>query len=175
MGSGDNYFEDVDPQFAPREQSAIVLPQTAGIGPPPSTGLPMPMPTSLLPGPQASLPVPHPHPLEQQHSWDSAQEGPESEVSNFTSISQRGVNPDWDGRPPGGPPGMGGGGGGGEYGRGYAGGEYGYGGVPRRGPPPVGSAQSPQRDFGLSNNPDFEIPGAGPARRNGQRGSGGRF
>jgi hypothetical protein len=144
VNSGDNYYEDVDARFAPYEQEATAPPPTAGMAPPPSTGLPMP--TSLMPG-TATLPIPRPHPLEQQRSYDSTQEGPESEASNFTSVSQRGVNPNWDG---------------GGYRGGGGPGDYAYGGVPRRGPP------QGQRDFGLSNNPDFEVPGVGPARRGGR-------
>ena len=80
-----------------------------------------------------------------------------SEESNFTSISQRGVNPDW--RPP--PPGQG------QYqgpgpapGQGY-GNEMGVGGVPNRRPMPQ------QRDVLLAGNPDFELPGMSGAGRGG--------
>jgi len=72
----------------------------------------------------------------------------ESDRSNFTSVSQRGINPRWN-------PGMGG---------------------PNPMPLPGGRrpVPPPQRnDILLNSNPDFEIPGGRP--RGGPAGRGGRF
>lgn len=65
----------------------------------------------------------------------------ESERSNFTSISQRGVNPRWEPRPP----------------------------MPNLGPPAARSPQMKQQrqDVLLNSNPDFQLPGSrgsGPNR-----------
>jgi len=132
--SGDNYYEDVDPRF--QEEPPLV-------------------PSALMPGRQmpggfsgASSPTGRHHPLEASASYDSVNDGPASDQSNFTSISQRGVNPQW--RP--------------EQDRQ----DYGYGGVPNRNPPQQ-QQQQPQKDFLLAGNPDFEL---GPGR--GGRGAGGR-
>lgn len=73
-----------------------------------------------------------------------------SDTSNFTSVSQRGVNPNW--RPP-----------------------PGYG--PGPGPAPSGPSPAQRRnernDMILGQNPDFMLPGMrGPARGGGGRGRG---
>lgn len=85
----------------------------------------------------------------------------ESERSNFTSVSQRGVNPRWPGNAPQMPP-MGGQGA-------LRGGPGGYGGAQRR----------PQRnEVLLESNPDFQLPGMGPRTRKpvgGQNQGQGRF
>ncbi|KAI4156399.1 MAG: hypothetical protein LQ340_000304 [Diploschistes diacapsis] len=128
--SSDDYYEDVDPRFvdqAPRPN----------------------IPTVLMPGGQMGDPYVHdtqPRPLQTTPSYDSVQDGPSSENSNFTSISERGVNPQWQA----------------EH-RGYA-----TGGVPNRGPPP-----QQQRDFLLVNNPDFELPAGRDGRGPGRGGRGG--
>jgi len=117
----------------------------------------------------------HLHPMSQapvpsydgaDYSFDDVQSGSRSPAeseggqSNFTSISQRGINPRWTG-------------GIGDRGGGAVGGYS----IPRRLPPP-------RDDQGvlLNSNPDFELPGAGPIGRgfggrgvgaNGGRGVGG--
>lgn len=123
--SSDNYYEDVDPRFTEQAPQQNI-------------------PTVLIPGGQKDDPyAPESQPplLQTATSYDSVQDGPLSEASNFTSISERGVNPQWQAEHQG----------------------YGIGGVPNRGPPP-----QQQRDFLLANNPDFEIPvgrgGRGPGR-----------
>ncbi|KAK4609476.1 pH-response regulator protein palI/prr-5 [Fulvia fulva] len=76
--------------------------------------------------------------------------GEGSEASNFTSVSQRGINPNWRPGPPGG----------------YAGSNLG---------PNGSSASAVQRrreDTILSANPDFSIPGVGLGGRGGGRGRG---
>jgi len=75
----------------------------------------------------------------------------ESERSNFTSISQRGVNPRWNPPPPSLMPG-------------YTGQQ-----VPRRPPPRDQSAAL------LNSNPDFAIPGGGRNLGSPQRGGGGAY
>jgi len=90
----------------------------------------------------------------------------ESEISNFTSVSQRGVNPNW--RP------------------GYPGevGNFGPASAPTYGQPgimrkPVGMGmqarqeQQNKKDLLFAGNPDFEIPGMGPNRRGRGGGIGG--
>ena len=118
------------------------------------TPLPSVHPTSLMPGGQAidgSASSAH---LQPSTSYDSIQEGTrspaESDVSNYTSISQRGVNPNWRPGPgemmaPGPTPG-----------------------VPNRRPLP-----QQQRNVLLQGNPDFELEsrsgGSDSANRAGQR------
>jgi len=167
--SSDNYYEDVDPRFADPEPAAN------GSGP---------IPSLLIPGHVADAPNPPEHGMayqsqsQQQHlntnqgqgqylapatSYESFGEGSPAE-SDMTSISRRGVNPDW--RPG---PGQGQG----QQGYGPLPGPYngnggyatGQGGVPNRRPmvPPQG--MGPQRADVLAANPDFEV---------GPRGTGGR-
>jgi len=107
------YYEDVDPRFAE---------------PPPATQKPKPAP------------------INPTNSYEDIPQGSrspaESERSNFTSISQRGVNPRWN--PPMPPP--------------PAPGTYGSNPmIPRR---PVN-----RTDVLLSSNPDFELPSRGGASR----------
>jgi hypothetical protein len=122
------------------------------------------MPSSLMPGGFSSNPNlmmnnsnPSLDVLPRNTSYDDLPEGARSpaasEASHFTSVSQRGVNPNW--RPP--PPGMGG--------------------------PPLPGQYAPygarrpirQEDVILeanAANPDFAVPGAAPGRGRG-RGRGG--
>lgn len=165
----EDYYEDVDPRFA--EPSEVTLTQQA-----PSS----PLPTSLVPGyaqhqqqqQQAhAQPMPPPH---QRHLHpdphhlhpdsiphidrtssssdiaDGARSAATSEASNFTSISQRGINPNWRPQPP--PASLAGPGGYGPAGYGPAPGRMG----PRR------------EDVLLEANPDFALPGGpGPRGRGG--------
>ncbi|KAK5133469.1 hypothetical protein LTR08_007711 [Meristemomyces frigidus] len=91
-------------------------------------------------------------------SYDSLPEGARSpgegsETSHFTSVSQRGINPNW--RPGPGP--------------GYAGSAMGGGGVP---PVSASAAQRQREDVILNANPDFSLPGMGLPGRSGGRGGG---
>ena len=91
--------------------------------------------------------------IDPSSSYDDLQDGQlspsESEHSNMTSISQRGVNPKW--RPDSG----------GQQ-QHYRPGQASLG-VPGKRPSQM--QQQQQRDFVLNSNPDFEIPlGARPAR-----------
>ena len=141
----ESYYEDVDPRFAAPDESSMVG---------------APIPTTLTPGPQIPT-VRHPTPdrlnFGQDHEGptlqrDGSYENIEgalspamSDTSNFTSVSQRGVNPNW--RPP---PG---------YGPGSATG------APQQ-------RRNEQNDMILGQNPDFMLPGMrGPSR--GGRGRGG--
>lgn len=135
--SGDNYYEDVDPRFVEPE----AVPQAKS-----------PLPSALVAGghPNNNLQIHRgnsPSYLEPSSSYEDIQEGTRSPAasdnSNYTSISQRGVNPAW--RPP---PSQG-------YGPGI-------GGVPNRRP-----AQQPDV---LMGNPDFELPGSGGGGYRGGRG-----
>ncbi len=137
--SGDNYFEDVDPRFVepePVPQARSLLPSALVAGGHPNDNLQIHRGNS-------------PSHLEPSNSYEDIQEGTRSPAasdnSNYTSISQRGVNPAW--RPP---PGQG----------------YGprTGGIPNRRP-----VQQPDV---LMGNPDFELPGS--ARGGFRGGSGGR-
>jgi len=135
--SGDNYYEDVDPRFVEPE----AVPQAKS-----------PLPSALVAGghPNNNLQIHRgnsPSYLEPSSSYEDIQEGTRSPAasdnSNYTSISQRRVNPAW--MPP---PSQG-------YGPGI-------GGVPNRRP-----AQQPDV---LMGNPDFELPGSGGGGYRGGRG-----
>ncbi|KAG6038819.1 hypothetical protein E4U41_003625 [Claviceps citrina] len=108
--SRSDYYEDVDPRFE-------------GIPPQNTHGEPMSH-------------APPPEPLyEDVHAVLGGARSPaESERSNFTSISQRGVNPRWEPQPP----------------------------MPNQGIPPRRPVQMKQQrqDVLLNNNPDFQIPGS---------------
>lgn len=131
VNSGDNYYEDVDPRFADQHPSTH-----------PSA------PTALAPGyavggSSGSL---QPLGMDGNSSYEDIQSGSrspaESERSNFTSVSQRGVNPRWHGN------------------------QNGYGApapMPNRRP-----ANAPQRnDLLLNSNPDFQLPGGRGGRSGG--------
>jgi hypothetical protein len=109
------------------------------------------VPALLMPG-QSGQYRHDPIGLPQTHSYEDlpgARSPAESEASNFTSVSQRGVNPNW--RP--------GNGGGGEF-NSFA---------PMRRPNPE---RHMRRDVLLQGNPDFEIPGMAPMNRGMSRGRG---
>ncbi|WYZ39194.1 hypothetical protein EsH8_III_001108 [Colletotrichum jinshuiense] len=110
-----DYYEDVDPRFADVPAPA------PRAGPPPALQVPLPVPNMY----------------DDAHADAGARSpGAESDRSNFTSISQRGVNPMWKPAPP--MPG------------------FGQPGPPRRPVPPQ------RQDMLLNNNPDFELPGSRP-------------
>lgn len=147
-GGSDLYYEDVNPRFAAEADPSAQA---------------EPVPTSLTPGPRhppaalRQVPGPNGELMPLTSSYENLQEGArspaESETSNFTSVSQRGVNPNW--RP------------------GHGDGAFNTG----LGPPPRRIQQQTQmkRDVLLNDNPDFAIPGlAGSARgaRGGMRGGG---
>jgi hypothetical protein len=144
-GGSDLYYEDVNPRFANDPE-----PQMSQ----------QPVPSLLTPGPRhppaplRQVPGPNGELIPLNSSYENLQEGArspaESDTSNFTSVSQRGVNPNW--RPQDGA---------GAFNTGL--------GPPRR----IQQQTQMRRDMMLTNNPDFEIPGlAGPARggRGGMRG-----
>ncbi|KAK4200298.1 SUR7/PalI family-domain-containing protein [Triangularia verruculosa] len=110
------YYEDVDPRFAEPATAA------AAAAPPASNSRPR---------------TPPMQPLQLANSYEEIPQGArspaESERSNFTSISQRGINPRW--QPPPEMPQM----------------------IPRR---PVGNHSRPT-DILLTSNPDFELPTRG--------------
>lgn len=90
------------------------------------------------------------------NSYEDLRVGPgsrspsESERSNFTSVSQRGINPRWPGDAPQMPSMVLGA---------QRGGPGGYGGPQQR-------RAAPQRnDILLQSNPDFQLPGMGPRQR----------
>lgn len=149
-----DYYEDIDPKFA---EPAVIPP-------------PGPLPSSLMPGGSSnpnllntstpSLNTSDPN-LRRNSSYEDMPDGSRSpaasEASHFTSVSQRGVNPNW--RPP--PPGMGGPPVPGQYG------------------PYGGRRPMRQEDVILeanAANPDFAVPGAelGRGRGRGRGGRGGR-
>jgi len=144
-GGSDLYYEDVDPKFAADEVPP--LPQNF-------QDQQQRIPSLLTPGPpgQGNHHRPDALQLPPSNSYEDlpgARSPAESEASHFTSVSQRGVNPNW--RP----------GNGGEFN------SFG----PRR--PPGSQEQQMRRDVILANNPDFEIPGMGPNARMGPRAGGG--
>ncbi|MCJ1305783.1 regulator of ime2 [Hypocenomyce scalaris] len=156
--SSDVYFEDVDPRFAspdPAPQPTDTMP--SALLPGPLRQVDIQQPLDFNPGgnnsPGGHSPAGHSpggH-LEPSSSYESIQEGARSpaasDASNFTSISQRGVNPNW--RPV---PGQDMGG----YGPGM-------GGIPNRRPGHQ-SRRSRDREVLLNSNPDFEVPGARAGR-----------
>ncbi|TVY35732.1 pH-response regulator protein [Lachnellula subtilissima] len=140
--AGDNYYEDIDPRFADNPPSTHPSAVPAALAP---AGV-FPLNTSM-----GNL-----HPIggmDGNNSYEDIQSGArspaESDRSNFTSVSQRGINPRWN---PGPGPGQG------------------YGSLmPNRrptNPPP----QQQQSDLLLNSNPDFQLPtgrgrGGAPAGR----------
>lgn len=147
VGSGgSDYVEDVDPKFAePAMPSA-----------PPAEDFDHPtIPRLLVPGHNVNdvSPVSSDGQLDRrvppaEASYEDLHHGTrspvESETSNFTSVSQRPMNPNWQ-------PGHGG--------------EFNSLGPMQR------QNQQRRQDLLFSNNPDFELPGMGPAR-GGMRGRG---
>ena len=97
--SSDNYYEDVDPRFASPSPPDVQVPTQQPSGP---------MPTALIAGPQ-HVPIGQTAELvDPESSYEDLPDGqrsPASDHSNMTSISQRGVNPNWH---PGDPPQQGG-------------------------------------------------------------------
>ena len=87
--SSDDYYEDVDPRFAsPEPPTRVNTTHTQSSGP---------MPTALVPGQrvaeaQTGIIV---DPTSSYEDLDEGQRSPASDHSNMTSISQRGVNPNW--------------------------------------------------------------------------------
>ena len=131
--NSDHYYEDVDPRFAEPAQA-----------PPPPIVAPPYGNNQVNPANNYSL-----QPLgrvDGQRSYEDLQSGSrspaESDRSNLTSVSRRGVNPRWNAEPSG----------------------YGQQPMPRR---PINQAP-PQRDV-LNSNPDFQLPG-GRGGRGGPRG-----
>jgi hypothetical protein len=148
-GGSDVYFEDVDPRFANEPQPTLpnIPPehevQKHSTAPPPLLMPGHPDPNQYRPESYGEIP--------QTNSYEDlpgARSPAESETSNFTSVSQRGVNPNW--RP----------GNGGEF---------------NSLPPRRRDNASMRHDVLLQGNPDFELPGAMAPMRNrgppGMRGS----
>lgn len=136
-------MEDVDPKFA--EPPVPSVAPAADFEPPQ-------MPTILTAGrnPNEPSPVSSQEQIPRAHSYEDmpgARSPVESEVSNFTSVSQRPMNPNWQ-------PGHGG-----EFN------SFGPGQVRQ---------QQRRQDMLFSNNPDFELPGMGPPRSRGGFGGRGR-
>ena len=143
MNSSGDYYEDVDPRFtdpAPPSQPVTSIPRSLTPG-----GGSKPSPVNGLSSQPSNIHPPLPGHLEPSNSYESMQEGPRSptasDASNYTSISQRGVDPNWRSPPLAGASGMG------------------IGGIQNR--RPVQQQQQPT-DV-LQTNPDFELP-RGPRR-----------
>lgn len=144
---GSDYFEDVDPKFAGQPQ-----PPSA---PPPEEFTTTAVPSVLVAGRNPNNPSPEPRDgqihrqMVRATSYEDLLPGArspvESETSNFTSVSQRPMNPNWQ-------PGHGG--------------EFNSFGPSQR------QNQQRRQDMLFSNNPDFELPGMGPVRGGGYRGRG---
>lgn len=121
------YYEDVDPRFA--DPAPMIPPQHVTS----ASDHDGPMPSSLMPGYGG---IQNRDLLAAQDRGDTHSPA-HSDNSNFTSISQRGINPDWQ-PPPGFGPGHGG----------------------PRGPRQRSVPRSSQRnDEILASNPDFMLPG----------------
>jgi hypothetical protein len=153
QSSGDHYYDDVEPRFTepvnPTSELQVIPPAHMPPALTPSYVAPLTNPnTSTV----QRDPAHYLHPstsnpalnLEHKNSYEDIQEGSrspaESERSNFTSVSQRGVNPRWN--PAMGPGGFG---------------------TPMKNRRPV-PPPSQRNEILLNSNPDFELPGAGPGR-----------
>ena len=149
QSSADAYYEDVDPRF--------VVPEIDTARQTQATQSSAAVPPSLMPGiSQAHPDLPRAqHPtietIDPRSSYEELQDGqmsPASDNSVMSSISQRGVNPNW--RP------------GTEVSGGQRSGQANLGVPGRR----EQRHQQQQRDMLLSSNPDFELPaGSGPHGR----------
>lgn len=147
QSSADAYYEDVDPRFvAPEIDTARQTQATQSSGA---------VPSSLMPGisqaPSDLQQAQHPtiETINPSSSYEELQDGQMSPASDMTSISQRGVNPNW--RP------------GTEGAGGQRSGQANLGVPGRR---EQRQQQQQQRDMLLSSNPDFELPaGSGPHGR----------
>lgn len=117
--SSDNYYEDIDPRFREPENPAV--------------------PRALTPGNNQTPPTDNPY----EDIPEGSRSPAASEASHFTSVSQRGVNPNW--RP----------------------GQADVNMMPGR------RMQQQRRDVLLGNNPDFEVPGPSGRGRGGMVGRGG--
>lgn len=146
-GGSDVYYEDVDPRFASEPQPMPSMPEN------PAVQNQSRIPPLLTPGQPAQPGQYRPESvtrLPQTNSYEDlpgARSPAESEASNFTSVSQRGVNPNW--RP----------GNGGEF--------------SSLGPARPRREHQAKRDVLLAGNPDFEIPGMSGPPRAGPRSRGG--
>ena len=146
-GGSEVYYEDVDPRFAAESEPPRPPPDQQGRLPPALAAGPRMSYHDESPDSNNSLQI-HPQPLSNSYEdLPGARSPAESETSNFTSVSQRGVNPNW--RP------------------GY-GGDFG-------GPGPMRKQSNTQarRDVLLDGNLDFQLPGMGPPGRRPPRGRGG--
>ena len=147
-GGSDVYYEDVDPRFASDPEPPVPrIPQ--------NTMMPIQHPTALLtpghaghPGPSRPDSYGEPPLTNSYEELPGARSPAESETSNFTSVSQRGVNPNWK-------PGNGG--------------EFSSLGPMRR----QNNQNQVRQDMLLAGNPDFELPGAMVSSRLPMRGRGG--
>lgn len=148
----DAYYEDVEPRFAEDPEPVPTITYNPGSPSPHSA-----VPHSLLPGAMGHLAADDHSTggsadLNRDSSYENIAEGARSpagsEASHFTSVSQRGVNPNWR---PMGPPG----------GPGSA-----YGGGSMMNP---NNRRNERNDMILGANPDFMLPGMG-APRGGYRG-----
>ena len=133
--SSDNYYEDVDPRFA---QSSPPQPILDTRHPTQATQSSATVPSSLMPG---LINPTHPviehngeiiDPTSSYEDIPDGQRSPASDHSNMTSISQRGINPNWQPSE-----------------------QQGRLGVPGRRP------VQQQRDILLDSNPDFGLSGRG--------------
>ncbi|EXJ57665.1 uncharacterized protein A1O5_12455 [Cladophialophora psammophila CBS 110553] len=133
-GGSDVYYEDVDPRFASDPEPP--MPQHLRVEE--RSRRPPPLLTPGPPGhyrPDSYNEIP---PTNSYEELPGARSPAESENSNFTSVSQRGINPNW--RP-------------------GNGGEFNSLGPARR------RDHQTRQDMLLAGNPDFELPGAmGPPR-----------
>ena len=128
--AGSDYYEDIDPRFAEANQNTDLVAMTHG---------------SMAP---SHLSIPGVSAASYEEVPSGGRSPAESERSTFTSISQRGVNPRWNGGTP--------------YANMAGGSHTSRRLVPQRGPPSLGT------DI-LSTNPDFEL--ATPGRRRGGTGT----
>ncbi|KAI9821481.1 MAG: regulator of ime2 [Thelocarpon impressellum] len=89
VGSGEMYYEDVDPRFAQTDSHVL-------------SEMPSTVSPSLPPVGHARSGGQHLHPIMTRGSYEDLPDGARSpaasDTSHYTSVSQRGVNPNWPGQ-----------------------------------------------------------------------------
>ncbi|KAI9781203.1 MAG: regulator of ime2 [Peltula sp. TS41687] len=125
VASSDSYYEDVDPRF----DVTAHVPTTSTVDVPaslqPAYRQPMNAAYPVMENPHITMTGSNSY----ENIHDMARSPAQSDTSHYTSVSQRGVNPNW--QPP----------------------------SPQGGVVPPRQVQRPQRDMLLAGNSDFELPG----------------
>lgn len=124
VASGDSYYEDVDPRFDETAHVPTTVDVPASLHP--AYRQPMNAAYPVMENPHITMTGSNSY----ENIHDMARSPAQSDASHYTSVSQRGINPNWQPPSP-------------------------QGGVAR--PRPV--QRNPPRDMLLAENADFELPG----------------